>query len=201
MGDKTTGSINGLLVITGPPGSGKTPIVRELVESGFTGVPEPAREVIAEQRAVGGDGVYDKNPRLFLNLMLSRAVADFRRLSDAPGPVFFDRGIPDLIGYADLFGCDASDAANAALVHRYNDLVFVLPSWPEIYVTDSERRMTFEAAKAFGERVRSIYVELGYSVVDVPCDTVVARARFVLDTLGLIGYRSTSGNGRTTRDR
>lgn len=55
-----------LLVITGPPGSGKTPIVRELVESGFTGVAEPAREVIADQRAVGGDGVYDKNPRLFL---------------------------------------------------------------------------------------------------------------------------------------
>jgi predicted ATPase len=44
--------------------------------------------------------IYDKNPRLFLNLMLSRTVADFRRLSGAPGPVFFDRGIPDLIGYA-----------------------------------------------------------------------------------------------------
>ena len=104
MGDQTTGSTKNLLVITGPPGSGKTPIVRELVASGFTGVAEPAREVIAEQRAIGGDGVYDKNPRLFLYLMLSRAVADFRRMSGAPGPVFFDRGIPDLIGYADLFG-------------------------------------------------------------------------------------------------
>lgn len=125
--------------------------------------------------------------------MLSRAVADFRRLGGAPGPVFFDRGIPDLIGYADLFGLDGSDAANAAVVHRYNDLVFVLPSWPEIYVTDRERRMTLEAAKTFGERVRSIYVELGYSVVDVPCDTVVARARFILDTLGLIGGGSAPG--------
>jgi predicted ATPase len=193
MGDQTTGSTKSLLVITGPPGSGKTPIVRELVASGFTGVAEPAREVIAEQRAIGGDGVYDKNPRLFLNLMLSRAVADFQRMCGAPGPVFFDRGIPDLIGYAELFGLDASDAANAAAVHRYNDLVFVLPSWPEIYVTDSERRMTFEAAKAFGERVRTIYVELGYAVVDVPCDTVVARVRFILDTLGLIGDGSVAG--------
>ena len=42
-----------LLVITGPPGSGKTPIVRELVASGFTGVAEPARKVIAAQRAIG----------------------------------------------------------------------------------------------------------------------------------------------------
>ena len=171
-------------MITGPPGSGKTPIVRELVASGFTGVVEPAREVIAEQRAIGEDAVYDTDPRLFLRLMLSRAVADFRRMSDAPGPVFFDRGIPDLIGYAELFGLDASDAANAAATHRYHDPVFVLPSWPEIYVTDNERRMTFEAAEAFGERVRSIYVDLGYSIVDVPCETVLARARFILDTLG-----------------
>jgi predicted ATPase len=177
------GSTTGLLVITGPPGSGKTPIVDELGASGFTGVAEPAREVIAEQRALGGDGVWDRNPQLFLTLMLSRAVADFRRMSGAPGPVFFDRGIPDLIGYAELFGLDTSDAAKAAAAHRYHDPVFVLPSWPEIYVTDSERRMTFEAAEAFGDRVRRIYVELGYSVVEVPRDTVVARARFLLDAL------------------
>jgi predicted ATPase len=176
-------STKGLVVITGPPGSGKTPIVGELVASGFTAVAEPAREVIAEQRALGGDGVWDRNPLVFWNLMLSRAVADFRRMSGAPGPVFFDRGIPDLIGYAQLFGLDASDAARAAAAHRYHDPVFVLPSWPEIYVTDDERRMTFEAAEAFGERVRSIYVELGYSVGEVPRDAVVARARFILHTL------------------
>src|SRR6185436_10389259 len=97
------------VVITGPPGSGKTPIVDELVASGFTGVAEPAREVIAEQRALGGDGVWDRDPQLFLNLMLSRAVADFRKLHAGLKPrrhelVFFDRGIPDLIGYAELFG-------------------------------------------------------------------------------------------------
>ena len=145
MGDQTTGSMKSLLVITGPPGSGKTPIV-----------------------------------------MLSQAVADFRRMSGAPGPVFFDRGIPDLIGYAELFGLDASAATTATAMHRYNDLVFVLPSWPEIYRIDSERRMTFEAAEAFGERVRRLYIENGYSVVDVPRDTVVARARFIVDTLNVM---------------
>jgi predicted ATPase len=186
---EATASTMSRFVITGAPGSGKTPIIRELMASGFTGVAEPARDVIAEQRATGGEGVYDKNPQLFWTLMLSRSVADFRCTNGARGPVFFDRGIPDLIGYADLFGLDPSDATNAATIHRYNDPVFVLPSWREIYITDAERRMTFDAAKAFGEHVRRSYVDLGYAVVEVPCDTVVARARFILDALGIMGPR------------
>ena len=172
-------------MITGPPGSGKTPIVGQLAAWGFSAIAEPAREVIAEQRALGDDAVYDTNPRLFLDLMLSRAIADFGRMSGAPDLVFFDRGIPDHIGYAELFGLDGSAALHASAVHRYNDRVFVLPSWPEIYVTDSERRMTYETAKAFGDRVRQIYVEHGYAVVDVPRDTVIARAEFILDRLGV----------------
>ncbi len=83
-----------LFAITGPPGSGKTHVLNALVASGFTGVAEPAREVIAEQRAIGGEGLYDSNPQLFVDLMLFRAVADFRQMRGAPGPVFFDRGIP-----------------------------------------------------------------------------------------------------------
>jgi predicted ATPase len=174
-----------LFVITGAPGSGKTALVRELVALGFKGIDEPAREVLAQQRTVGGDGVPERDPRLFCDLMLSRAIADLERMRGAQTPVFFDRGIPDQIGYAELFGFDASMAQRAAAVHRYNDVVFALPSWPEIYVTDRERTMSFEAAEAFGERVREIYEHLDYTLVVVPHDTLRARARFVVETLSL----------------
>lgn len=176
--------VSNLFVITGPPGSGKTPLLRELVAMGFAGVPEPAREVIAEQRAVDGNGVYDRDRSLFLELMLLRSIADFERVAGADLPVFFDRGIPDLIGYAELFGLDSSAAERAAADHRYNDLVFGLPSWREIYVTDTERRMTPEAAEAFGERVRTVYVDLGYTLVDVPTGSPAVRAERIVRTVG-----------------
>jgi len=174
-------SVRNRFVITGAPGSGKTPILRELVRLGFPGVNEPAREIIAEQRAIGGSGVYDKDPQLFCDLMLERAIADYQRLADAGEPAFFDRGIPDMVGYAELFALDISAALAASRRCRYDDVVFALPPWPEIYVTDADRRMTFEAAQSFGDRVREVYLDLGYTIVEVPRGPVAARARFIAE--------------------
>jgi predicted ATPase len=67
--------------------------------------------------------------------------------------------------------------------------VFALPAWPEIYVRDSERQMTFESARAFGDRIREVYLDLGYSVVEVPRDSVAARARFVSEHVRKSGKR------------
>lgn len=168
-------------IITGPPGSGKTRVLAELERLGYAGVKEPAREIIAEQRAIDGSGLYDTKPQLFCDRMLERAIADHQRLAAARRPAFFDRAIPDMVGYAELFELDTSAAWAASRRCRYEDAVFVLPGWAEIYVTDSERRMTFEAARAFGDRVREIYEGLGYTIVEVPRDSVPARGRFVAE--------------------
>ena len=168
-------------VITGAPGSGKTPILRELVRLGFLGVTEPAREILAEQRAIGVSSVDDKDPQLFCYLMLERAIIDYQRLQGAGEPAFFDRGIPDMVGYAEVFALDTSAAWAASRQYRYDDLVFVLPAWRDIYVTDGERRMTFESARSFGDRIREVYLDLGYTIVEVPRDSVAARTRFIAE--------------------
>ena len=160
------------VVITGAMGSGKSTLLDELRKLGFSVVPEPARIVLAEQRAAGGDGVPERSPQRFCDLMLERMKRDY----DEHPSAFYDRGIPDLVGYAHLFGLEPPRVEG----HRYDDRVFVLPAWREIYATDDERKMTFEMAEAFGEDVRRLYESLGYEIVDIPKDTPAARAHFII---------------------
>jgi predicted ATPase len=61
----------GLFILTGAPGSGKTAILSRLID-GFRCVDEPAREVLAEQRATGGRGTWDQDLSLFVHLLLQR---------------------------------------------------------------------------------------------------------------------------------
>src|SRR4030095_3807212 len=91
------------VVITGAMGSGKSTLLVELCKLGFTVVPEPARIVLAEQRAAGGDGVPERSPQRFCNLMLDRMKSDY----DEHPSAFYDRGIRDLGGCPHLFGLTA----------------------------------------------------------------------------------------------
>lgn len=60
---------------------------------------------------------------------------------DQQGPVFFDRGVPDVIAYLRLMEWRVpAHVMKAASVFRYNPLVFIAPHWPRIFTTDSERK-------------------------------------------------------------
>jgi len=70
-----------------------------------------------------------------------------------------------------------------AQAHRYHRRVFLAPPWPEIYVTDPERRHGFDQAIAEYRRLLVVYPALGYEVIVLPKVNVAARADFVLHTL------------------
>src|SRR3546814_20402002 len=108
----------------------KTKVLNALRQLGIATVDEPARQILAEQRSIGGAGVPDRNPALFTELLLSRALYAHRRPSDSEGPLLFDRGLPDVIGTAMLFGAPAEAATDAerryphnrpAITHRNDD--------------------------------------------------------------------------------
>lgn len=167
------------IVITGAMGSGKSTVLALLKALGFNVVPEPAREILAEQRSIGDEGVPEQNTKLFTQLLLSRAIYQYKQMQSANDVVIFDRGIPDNIAYAELFNLDYAPAHQAAKLYRYNTDIFIFPAWSEIYTTDDERTMSFAAAKAFGDSIERIYKKCGYNVINVPCVSPEERVQYI----------------------
>ena len=172
-------------VLTGAFGSGKSTLLQHLQAGGIRGVAEPARPILAQQRCVQGNGVPERDPRLFVELMFSRMLDTFQQSNESPGPILFDRGLPDILAYAAFFGFDFPPGENAAQIYRYNTNVFIAPAWEQIYCTDDERTLPFSQAREFGNSVRAIYERFGYTLIDLPCASVEERAGFILRHPGL----------------
>jgi len=173
-------------LLTGSFGSGKSTVLEHLRSRGMRVVVEPARPILSEQRSIQGNGVPDKDPRLFVELMLSRMLSTYGQSCAEPGPVLFDRGVPDILAYAKLFGFDFPPGENAATLYRYNPHVFIAPPWEEIYRTDDERTVPFSVARDFGSEIRAIYERLDYTLIDLPCVSPDERAEFILHHLGIL---------------
>jgi predicted ATPase len=170
-------------IITGAMGSGKSTVLKLLHAEGLNVIEEPARQILAEQRSINDEGVPEKNPKYFSQLMLSRAIYQFKQTEKFDGNVIYDRGIPDIIAYFQLFNLNYPPAQQASKLFRYEQKVFIFPAWQEIYTTDEERKMSFESAKDFGIKVQQIYSEYGYKLINVPCISSEERTQFIIEQL------------------
>src|SRR5688572_28847691 len=93
-------------VLTGGPGSGKTTLIDELATLGYARTIEAGRAIIQDQMAAGGNALPWVDPTAFADLMLSWEMRSYAQARRDAGPVFFDRGLPDVAGYLRLSGLD-----------------------------------------------------------------------------------------------
>ena len=174
-------------VLVGTSGTGKTALLEALISRGYPGFVEPVRAVLEEKLAHDGPALPAKDPRLFLDRLLSVFLSDRERALGHGGPCFFDRGLPDLIAYAGRFGVDPTSYIDAAKRYRYASTVFVLPPWKEIFHQDEMRGGTYEQYEAFHARILSAYDHVGYQALLVPKVSLVERVAFIEGQLHVSG--------------
>lgn len=167
------------VVLSGCSGGGKSTLLAELKERGFTVVPEPGRRIVEEEQH--GDGL--ALPWIDLSAFAKRAIdlasQDRERLVDEVDWVFFDRGLVDAaVALEHATGTSAKHLL--ASYDRYHQSVFLTPPWPEIYVTDEQRQHNLDEAIAEYDRLLRAYRELRYDTVILPKVGVRDRADFVL---------------------
>jgi len=174
--------VNPRFVITGGPGAGKTTILNALAERGYIYVSESARAIIRERLARG----LSPRPPLeqFGREILHMDIACYRETRVTEHPVFFDRGIVDA-----LHMLDQQNAISPGQLEEYvqsfpyNEGVFLMPPWEEIYRTDSERDQTFSESVQVFEGLRKWYARCHYKTIEVPRTAIQQRADFILQTV------------------
>ncbi|WP_237401488.1 AAA family ATPase [Rhodovulum sulfidophilum] len=89
-------------VVTGGPGAGKTSLITELARRGFHTIPESGRAIIREEMTSGGDALPWADRLAYADRMLERDLCAYSTAQALPGPVIFDRGVPDILGYLNV---------------------------------------------------------------------------------------------------
>ncbi len=160
---------------------GKTTLIHHLTDLGYASFPESGRAIIRQQQATGGQALPWQDREAFARLMFRQTLIDRKEAMDKQGLVFFDRGLPDVIGYLEFCGLPIPPEMEAAARdYRYHRLVALTPPWPGIYTKDPERRQTFEEAVATYHMIQQVYIRYGYEPVVVPKGDVRHRAAFVI---------------------
>ena len=164
-------------VLTGAPGAGKTTLLEAMAATGIRTSPEVARELL---RQPGGMDLRERDPLGFAEAMAEAHRREYERHAASPGPVLFDRGLPDVVGFLDVSGLPVSPAIDRACrTLRYTGPILRAPAWADIYVQDAQRIQDWAGAVASDEAVTAAWQRYGYEVVGLPLVGVEERLAFV----------------------
>jgi predicted ATPase len=171
------------VVISGCSGGGKSTLLAELARRGHFVVEEPGRRIVAQELAGDGAALPWVDGPAFSRRAIAMALDDLAAARDLPGWVFFDRGLVDAAAGLER-GSGEPALARLGPGLTYHRRMFLAPPWPEIWVTDAERRHGLAEAIAEYDHLARVYPALGYDVVVLPRTGVADRADFVLAALG-----------------
>jgi predicted ATPase len=173
-----------IIAIIGGPGTGKSSIINSLVTKGYCCYPEISREVTLEAQKQGIEQLFLEDPLLFSQMLLDGRIKQYENAQDETHQfVFIDRGIPDVVAYLDYIGDTYPNHFDLACRKNKYNKIFILPPWEEIYESDSERYENFEQATTIYKHLAETYKKYGYTLIEVPKDSVDNRILYILDKI------------------
>ncbi|MEK7601367.1 MAG: ATP-binding protein [Patescibacteria group bacterium] len=168
-------------VLTGGPCSGKTTLIEEFKQRGYSVLPEGARIIIAAELAVG-KSIQDilAEPLALQHKIISHYM-ELEAEATRNETLFLDRGIPDIVAYYRKFNLSDDTVLKDALASARYKKVFLLDMIE--FTNDTQRYESPEEAAALHRLIRTAYEELKYDIVEVPVLPVPERADFILKNL------------------
>ena len=174
---------NKRFVLAGGPSTGKTSVLNELKKLGFVCFDEAARDILSNFSLKGSN--FKLDPIKISNEILAKRDIDYNdalKISCKNDIIFYDRGVHEITAY--LRYINQSNDYWEELLNNYKyDMVFIFPSWKEIYIKDENRIEEYEEAMKISPFILQIYNESSTIIVEVPNISINERVDFILNSI------------------
>jgi len=174
---------NKRIVLAGGPSTGKTSVLNELKKLGFVCYDEAARDILSDYSSKGSS--FKLDPIKISREILSKRDNDYNdasRISCKNDIIFYDRGVHEITAYL-RFVNQSNDYWEELLKNYKYDMVFIFPSWKEIYTKDDNRIEEYEEAMKISPFIYQIYDESSILSIEVPNISVKERVEFILNNI------------------
>lgn len=165
------------VVITGPPSSGKTTLLRLFAEAGEATSADSTRELIADVVVAGRDAKEFRFADDFQPRVLAAMVAAEGKLNPNCR-VFLEYALPCNIAFHRTERRELTPGVAEAARRAHYEAVFILAPLP--WENDAQRVEDAEYQATVYEHMFSVYRELGFEPVAVPVMSPGERRDFVL---------------------
>ncbi len=166
----------GIYVISGGPGTGKTTTINALKKAGFKILEEAARKVAEEK--FPGKSVKEINAKKFQEEIFNYQKRKLENIDIGEWIIFSDRGLGDTLTYHKLrVGEIPKEMVEYAKKFRYSGIFILEPL--SFYFQDNLRQEDEREAKKIHKSIIKTYEELGYKPTFVPAMSVKDRVKFI----------------------
>ncbi len=168
------------VVITGPPLSGKSSVIKELETLDYNVVHESAREIIDLLRGLKFKEPHKEKRHLFQREVVKLQIRKEDGVSHFP-LIFFDRGIVDSIAYYRLDDLELPTSLVGLVNARRYDKVFYLKPLSNI----GEDRGPIDETERMRLEILTLqaYKDFGYSPIEVPEMSLRKRVDLILENI------------------